>query len=116
MGVSQNSQCLRFTAVLNYVQLIATTCYADIYILNKNKHITAAEACESLSISRQTLWRWRKAGVVPKGGLLRRKTVVFTEQEFAEIQAYALQIVPLDEQPAQLGLSFTSGRGYKNEN
>ena len=84
--------------------------------MNKNKHITASEACETLSISRQTLWRWRKAGIVPKGGLLRRKTVVFTEREFAEIQAYALQIVPLGEEPAQLDLAFSGDHGNENEN
>jgi predicted DNA-binding transcriptional regulator AlpA len=84
--------------------------------MNKNKYITSSEVCEILSISRQTLWRWRKAGVVPKGGLLRRKTVVFTEQEFAEIQAYALQIVPLENEPAQLDLAFSGDYGNENEN
>lgn len=84
--------------------------------MNKNNHITASEACKILSISRQTLWRWRKAGVVPKGGLLRRKTVVFTEQEFADIQAYSSQIIPLEKGPAQLGLAFSSNHGNENEN
>jgi predicted DNA-binding transcriptional regulator AlpA len=56
---------------------------------------TTAEVTQMLSVSRQTLWRWRAEGDVPLGRRYRRKSVVFTKTEVDEIVAFANKIEPI---------------------
>lgn len=56
---------------------------------------TNAEVAQMLGISRQTLWRWRAEGAVPKGRHYRRKSVVFTTEEVDQIVAFANRIEPI---------------------
>lgn len=75
--------------------------------VRENKYLTQAEVCSSLGISRQTLWRWAKAGDIPKGSRLRKKQRIFTEDEFLAIEAYAQEVVPIDEgEPSQMRLQL----------
>jgi hypothetical protein len=48
-------------------------------------------------VSRQTLWRWRSAHRVPQGRRFRNGQVLFSEDEFAEIRAYATQVGPVTD-------------------
>jgi hypothetical protein len=52
-------------------------------------------------VTRQTLWRWRRQGKIPKGSLYRGKDLVFTLEEASDIRRYANRLEPT---PLQLGL------------
>jgi predicted DNA-binding transcriptional regulator AlpA len=68
-------------------------------------YVAASELLRELSISRQTLWRWRVEGHIPTGHRFRDSKVVFTRAEADEIRRYANRIEPIDEaERNQLGL------------
>ena len=56
---------------------------------------TNTEVADILGVSRQTLWRWRAEGGVPQGRRYRRKAVVFTQEEFDQIAAFANRVEPI---------------------
>jgi predicted DNA-binding transcriptional regulator AlpA len=60
-------------------------------------YYSAAEVARAVGVSRQTLWRWRSAHRVPQGRRFRNGQVLFSEDEFAEIRAYATQLVPVTD-------------------
>lgn len=71
---------------------------------------TTKEVMESLGISRQTLWRWRSTGRVPKGRRFRDGQTIFSEAEWNSIRVYANSVEPIDlSSPDQLKL-FTRTR------
>jgi predicted DNA-binding transcriptional regulator AlpA len=45
-------------------------------------------------VVRQSLWRWRKAGKVPKGLRYRGRQIVFTKREVDAIREYANRLEP----------------------
>jgi predicted DNA-binding transcriptional regulator AlpA len=45
------------------------------------------DACALLSISRPTLWRWQRAGIIPPARRLGPNTVGWTEQELLDFVA-----------------------------
>jgi len=57
----------------------------------------ASELAEELSISRQTLWRWRNDGKIPIGQRFRDGRVLFTAEEAEEVRRYANHLEPIDE-------------------
>lgn len=57
---------------------------------------SAVDIARSLGISRQTLWRWRSAGLVPQGQRHRSGAIFFDQAELDAICAYATQLTPLD--------------------
>jgi len=77
--------------------------------INGTDYYTAAEITDRLSITRQTLWRWRSSGKIPSGHRFRDKQVVFTESELKAIEQYANKIEPLSAINPQLSL-FSSNR------
>lgn len=68
------------------------------------RYYDTAEVVEAAHISRQTLWRWRREGVVSDGHRFRGNRVLFSESAYAEILAYANRLEPgaLGSQAGQL--------------
>lgn len=64
---------------------------------------SASQVAESLRVSRQTFWRWRKQGKVPAGRLFRDGRIVFTTDEVQVIRDFANRLEPLDGQPVLSG-------------
>lgn len=59
------------------------------------EYYSMTEVVAAARVSRATFWRWRAAGQVPCGHLLRGKRVVFTAAEFATIRSFALRVEPI---------------------
>ena len=59
-------------------------------------YFTAADVTERLQVTRQTLWRWRQNGLIPRGHRFRNRIVVFTPAEVKEIDLFANRIDPID--------------------
>lgn len=57
--------------------------------INGVEYLTAQEAAEDVNVSRQTIWRWRKAGKIPAGYRFRNGQLLFTRQELAAIRRHA---------------------------
>ncbi len=60
------------------------------------KYLEAGEMLERLHITRQTLWRWRQKGLIPRGHRYRGRQVVFSPQEVSAIEEYANRIESID--------------------
>lgn len=58
-------------------------------------YFTNNEVSEELSVSRQTLWRWREKGRIPAGVRYRTRQVLFTTEEVAAIRDYANKLEPI---------------------
>ena len=56
---------------------------------------TVSEIADELGVSRQTLWRWRKADEIPQGCKARGNRVVFSRDEVAAIRAFAERVEPI---------------------
>ena len=52
---------------------------------------------EKLGVTRQTLWRWRKARKIPQGLRYRNLRIVFTEKEAEAIRKYASRLEPVEQ-------------------
>jgi predicted DNA-binding transcriptional regulator AlpA len=59
-------------------------------------YFAATEVAAILKISRQTLWRWRRAGKIPVGHRFRDGQTFFTQNEVDEIKEFAHRIEPID--------------------
>ena len=53
-----------------------------------------SEIAEEVGVSRQTLWRWRKAGKIPAGYKFRNGQVFFSGPEREAILRFANRIEP----------------------
>jgi Helix-turn-helix domain len=60
-------------------------------------YFAATDVATLLKISRQTLWRWRRAGKIPLGHRFRDGQTFFTQNEIVEIAAFARRIEPIDK-------------------
>ena len=74
---------------------------------------TAAVLAEA-GVSRQTLWRWRREGRIPEGHRFRNGQLLFTQNEYRGILAYANRVEPealsAGTAPASIELSEASHR------
>lgn len=64
-----------------------------------SEYLTAAEVCQLVAISRQTLWRWRQEGLIPQGRRLRGQWLLFSSEDLKAIRSYAMTLEPADAGP-----------------
>jgi predicted DNA-binding transcriptional regulator AlpA len=57
---------------------------------------TLTEVADFADVTRQTIWRWRKAGKIPDGRKYRGREVLFNRGEVEEIYAHANRLEPSD--------------------
>ena len=57
------------------------------------------EVARLIGVSRQSLWRWRQGGRIPKGRHYRGKEVIYTGAELEMVRSYAQRIEPLSQRP-----------------
>ena len=69
--------------------------------INGNTYYRTSEACKKIGISRATLFRWLKAGVIEKSHRDRRGWRLFTEDDLDKIEAEAQRI---DVDPTHSGV------------
>ena len=62
--------------------------------ISGSTYYSTATVLEDADISRQTLWRWRREGLVPQGHRFRNGQLLFTQDEYRQILAYANRIEP----------------------
>jgi predicted DNA-binding transcriptional regulator AlpA len=78
--------------------------------INGISYLTAAEVCEKVYVTRQTLWRWRQKGKIPPGYRYRGRGIVFSPAEVKAIQEFANRIEPIEPPTnGQLGLFNPTG-------
>ena len=63
--------------------------------INKIKYLLATEVAENIAVTRQTLWRWRRAGSIPAGRKYRGHQVLYTGEELELIRQYSERIEPI---------------------
>ena len=80
--------------------------------INGVRYYTSAEVEAAAGVSRQTLYRWRRGGVVPAGHRLRGNRLLFSQSEFDQVVAYANHVEPgaLGVKPGQLDLPIAGGK------
>ncbi len=57
-------------------------------------YINTRQLEDDLGLSRQTLWRWRKAGKIPDGQRLQNNVIVYSPEEVETIKMYANHLEP----------------------
>lgn len=77
------------------------------------EYFTAAEIQREVGVVRQTLWRWRRARVIPQGLRYRSKAIVFTRAEVEAIREYSNRLEPADAPPLRRdsGAAATTRKG-----
>lgn len=58
------------------------------------RYFSATDIQQQMSVTRQTLWRWRREGKVPLGQRYRDRQVLYTEDEMKVIREYANRLEP----------------------
>lgn len=75
-------------------------------LINGKQYISASDLARELGVSRQTLWRWRQDGKIPKGYRFRDNSILFTTEEVALIREFATKIEPANVADARQGKLF----------
>ncbi|MEM1128388.1 MAG: hypothetical protein AAGI71_17215 [Bacteroidota bacterium] len=80
-------------------------------VLSGTTFYTLTEVVHVAGVTRQTLWRWRKARQVPSGQSFPGRHVLFTVDEAEAVYRYARRVAPTRlPDPEQLPLFMTSPR------
>lgn len=78
--------------------------------LNNIQYFSVNETADRIGVTRQTIWRWRQDGNVPRGRKYRNREVLFTEEEVALIEEYAHRLEPIEAMSHdQFGLFNSEG-------
>ena len=56
------------------------------------KYFTVTETAREIGCSRTTIWRWLKAGAIPRGRKYRNLERLFTQDELALIRGYSMRM------------------------
>ncbi len=70
------------------------------------EYVTAQEAADVADVTRQTIWRWKKAGKIPCGYRFRNGQLLFTREELTAIRRYANRVQPSDAADAGQAMIF----------
>lgn len=62
--------------------------------LHDTTFLTATEVADLAGVSRQSLWRWKKAGHIPGGRRYRGRELLYTRDEVEAIYAHAHRLEP----------------------
>lgn len=65
------------------------------------EYFTAADIQREVRVVRQTLWRRRRARVIPRGLRYRNKAIAFTRTEVQAIQEYSNRLEPAEPSPSR---------------
>ncbi|OZC01283.1 helix-turn-helix transcriptional regulator [Rubricoccus marinus] len=65
-------------------------------VVHDTTFLTASMVADLVGISRQSLWRWKKAGLVPAGRRYRGRELFYTRDEVEAIYAHAHSLEPED--------------------
>ena len=57
--------------------------------VNGTRYLSATDVAGKAEVSRQTIWRWRKNGLIPPGRRYRNGQVLFTEDAASDVELYA---------------------------
>jgi len=63
--------------------------------IDGGQFFTAQEVVADAGVTRQTLWRWRRAGKIPAGHRFRNGQILYSEDELRQIREYANRLEPL---------------------
>lgn len=74
------------------------------------QYATVVDMLKQTGITRQTLWRWRQEGVIPKGRRFRSRQVVFSPEDADAIRQYANRVEPIDPSIDKAQLKLFPGR------
>lgn len=66
--------------------------------INGKKYFQATEVAETVGVTRQTLWRWRRDGSIPVGSKYRGRQIVYTPTEVEIIRQFAERLEPIADQ------------------
>ena len=61
-----------------------------------DRYLTLSEVANTVGVTRQTLWRWRREARVPQGSRFRDGKTLFSEQEVAVVRRFAEQLDPIE--------------------
>jgi predicted DNA-binding transcriptional regulator AlpA len=65
--------------------------------INGTRYLQVTEVADTVGVTRQTLWRWRRDGVIPVGRKYRGRQIIYTQSEVELIQLFAERIEPIDD-------------------
>jgi len=84
-------------------------------VINGVRYFNASETAAAVGCSRTTLWRWSKAGAIPRAAIIFRDVErLFTEGQIQMIREHANRMIFKEgQEPAQLDL-FSRMRGEKS--
>lgn len=63
--------------------------------INGKQYLSVSEIADTIDITRQTLWRWRRDGFIPQGSKYRGRQIVYTPEEVEIIRQFSERLVPL---------------------
>ena len=66
--------------------------------INGKEYLQVTEVADVIGVARQTLWRWRRDGVIPVGSKYRGRQIIYTPSEVELIRQFAERIEPIDNQ------------------
>jgi len=62
------------------------------------EYLNVLEVAEDVGVSRQTLWRWRKDGLIPQGNRFRGRKILFSPAEVEAVREFAFRVEPIHEE------------------
>ncbi len=74
------------------------------------EYVSTAKVLTDAGISRQTLWRWRREGRIPRGHRFRNGHLLFTTDEYRQVLEFAYRVEPEGVSGTSLG-SIEAGQG-----
>ena len=81
-------------------------------LINGIEYLTISDVAKSAGVTRQTLWRWRTAGLIPLGQKFRRRLVVYTAGEVASICDFANRLEKVEVEISKMCIRDRGALGF----